>query len=251
MDGTSGRTLQTVETSLAVIDVIQKRDGARISEVADELDLALSTVHGHLNTLVQNEYLIKEGDEYDISLTFSEKAEYAKTRKKVFQLAEETVTKLADETGHRAYFVVEEHGWAKYVHTATGNPSVKVSGRIDHLHASAAGKAILAHMPDERVEEIIDEKGLPAMTAKTITDREELESEFERIREQGVSFNKGETIEGLYAAGVPVKGIDNRVVGSLSVSGAKKKMEGPWFTEELPELLAGVANELELNISHT
>lgn len=251
MADTSGRTLQTVETSLAVIDVIQKRNGARISEVADELDLALSTIHGHLNTLVQNEYLIKEGDEYDISLTFTDKAEYAKTRKKVFQLAEETVARLADETGHRAYFVVEEHGWAKYVHTNTGNPSVKVSGRIDYLHASAAGKAILAHMPEERVEEIIAEKGLPDVTSNTIADREKLETEFERIREQGVSFNRDETIEGLYAVGVPVKGANNRVIGALSVSGAKKKMEGKWFTEELPELLGGVANELELNISHS
>jgi DNA-binding IclR family transcriptional regulator len=65
------------------------------------------------------------------------------------------------------------------------------------MHLTSAGKAILAHYPRERVEEIIDHRGLDSATPNSITEREALFKELEDIRERGFSFNNQENIEGL------------------------------------------------------
>lgn len=248
------RTVKTTETVFAILEILKERDGARITEVAEALELAKSTVHRHLTTLVEREYAVKEGDVYHVSLRFIELGEHARDRKKGYQLARTNVEELATETDERVQFIVEEHGWAVYVHRALGSHGVQTDpgiGKRIPLHATSAGKSILAYLPDDRVSWIIDQRGLPAITDHTITDREELFDDLESIREQGYSVNNQENVDGLRAIGVPVLRPDNRVLGALSVSGPTRRMKGDWFAHELPDLLLGTANELELNIAHS
>lgn len=121
--------VKAVQTSIGVIEALYERDGARIDELADALDVSKSSVHRHLSTLRQANYVTKEGDTYYLSMQFLELGHYVCNRKEVFQLAEPKVKELAEETGERAQFVVEEHGYVRYVHRATGEHAVKtISG---------------------------------------------------------------------------------------------------------------------------
>jgi DNA-binding IclR family transcriptional regulator len=119
------------------------------------------------------------------------------------------------------------------------------------LHSVAAGKSILAHMSEEDVWQIIEDRGLPKITENTITDSETLFEELEMIREQGYSVNDQENLDGLKAIGAPILGADGQVIGALSVSGPTHRMKGEYFESELPDLLLGVVNELELNIAYS
>jgi DNA-binding IclR family transcriptional regulator len=56
------RTIKALERSLEIIDAIRELDGARVTELAEYLGYPASTVHSHLATLRDNEYLTKEGD---------------------------------------------------------------------------------------------------------------------------------------------------------------------------------------------
>lgn len=252
MAGKSGSgTIGAVERSIEIVDAIQELEGARVSELAEYLNLAPSTIHSHLKTLEEHRYLIKEGDIYQIGLEFLNKGGSARVRKSSHRLSFDIVEELAEETQERAQFLTEEHGRGYYLHTASGSNAVVVRariGRINYLHGSAAGKAILAFLPEEKVEAIFNQWGLPEFTENTITDREELLDELETTRERGYSFNFGESVTRLRAVGVPVLDPNDRVVGSLSLSGPKHRLEGEKFTDEIPNLLLGAANELELNI---
>lgn len=57
-----------------------------VSELADELNTAKSTVHGYLSTLHDQRYLVKEGDTYHIGMKFLRLGEYARTRKTEYEL---------------------------------------------------------------------------------------------------------------------------------------------------------------------
>ncbi len=246
-------TVGATDTVLSILETLQDLDGARVSEIADELDVSKSTVHRHLKTLENREYVAREGDEYVIGLRFLDVGEYVKTRKKAYGMAESKVKEIAEETNERAQFIVEEHGMAVYVHREIGERAVHTDpgvGKRIPLHATAAGKAIMAHLEDARVDELLETRGLPALTDNTLTDEAELREELETIRERGYSFNRQENIKGLQAIGVPVMAPDGRVIGALSVSGPTKRMTGERYHTELPELLMGVANELELNIAY-
>ncbi|MDL5363474.1 IclR family transcriptional regulator [Halalkalicoccus sp. NIPERK01] len=251
MAGTSRTTVASVERSYEIVHALQELNGARVHELATHLDLAPSTIHKHLVTLEQLGYARKEGDEYRVGMRFLTIGGHIRNSRRGYRLAIEMVSRLVEEVDERAQFVVENGGRGIYLHTEISQHSVQIdryTGKRRYLHSSAAGKAILAYLPDDRVEEIIDRWGLPAETAETITDREELYDELERIRSVGVAFNDGESIKGLRAVGVPVMTPHDSVLGAFSVSAPAHRLKGDLYGEELPDLILGFANELELNL---
>lgn len=254
-DTGSPETLSTVKRAFEVVDTLREMEGARVTELAEEHDIAPSTAHKYLATLDQEGFAVKEGDVYHVGLDFLDLGTYAKNRKPGYRLSTEKVREIAEETGERAQFVVEEHGRGIYLHTEASNSGAVLMDRRNgihrYLHSTASGKAILAHLPDDRVNEIIDEHGLPAETEQTITDRDALFEELERIREDGVAYNDEESVEGLRSVGVPVKGSDGFVFGSLSVSGPSNRLKDTVYREEIPDQLLGHANEIELNVRYS
>lgn len=251
--GDGGRGLQTVETAFEILETLLELDGARVTELADELDAAQSTVHGYLKTMFDRGYVVKDGDVYHVGLRFLDLGGHARQRKRGYRLAGEKVNELASETEERVQFIVEEHGRGVYVHTGTGNQAVQMNARIgkmNYLHASAAGKAILAFESREAVEAMIDRWGLPEITENTITDRDELFEELETIRSRGYSVNKQESTVGLRSVGVPIRTESDGVLGALSLSGPSNRLRGEPFEETIPALLSGAANELELKIEY-
>ena len=250
--GKGSRTLKTSTLSFRVIELLEELEGARVTEVAEELDIPPSTAHSHLATLEELGYVIKEGDFYHPSLEFLRHGNYVRNRKEEYRIAEMYTDKLHERTDCRSIFVVEEHGRGVFLHTASGErPEWRHEelGNKLYLHNTAVGKAILAEMPDRRVDEILERWGLPEQTDRTITDREELMDELDAVRERGYAFNRGENITDMWAVGVAVTGRDGQVVGAFSASGAAKTMQGDWFTDELPESVLGIANEFELDLS--
>lgn len=247
-----GRTLKTSTLSFRVVEVLERLEGARVTEVAEELEIPPSTAHNHLATLEELGYVVKEGDFYHPSLEFLRLGHYVRNRKEEYRIAELYTQKLNDRTDCRSIFVVEEHGRGVFLHTASGDrPEWRHEdlGNKLYLHSTAVGKAMLAELPPRRVDEIVDRWGLPEQTDNTITDREELEAELEEVRDLGYAFNRGENISKMWAVGVAVTGRDGQVVGAFSVSGAAETMRGEWFENELPETVLGVANEFELDLS--
>lgn len=104
--------VKTTQRSLDIIETLREMDGARLTELADRLELPNSTVHNHLSTLMERDYVLKDGDVYRVSLRFLDLGEYARNRRKVYELAKPEIGELADETGEVANLLVEENGWA-------------------------------------------------------------------------------------------------------------------------------------------
>ncbi|WP_117362536.1 IclR family transcriptional regulator [Natrarchaeobaculum sulfurireducens] len=252
-DNSSRNRVTTTETTFEIIELLKKRDGGRLSEIATELGLAKSTIHRHLSTLKDLEYVIQEDDVYRTGFRFLEIGEQTRTRCSEYQLAHEKVTALASETEERAQFITEEFGRGVYIFREIGEHAVQTDSEIGKripIHATAAGKAILASLPDSRVDEIIEQRGLPSLTKHTITSKSTLLKEIDEIREQGYSVNDQENTVGLRAVSVPVKYENGEPLGALSISGPTHRFQGELLEQTLPDLLLGTANELELNIQY-
>jgi DNA-binding IclR family transcriptional regulator len=254
MTRSGARKIGSAERVFDIIEILRDYDGATVSVVADELDTAVSTAHQYLHTIEERSFIVRENNEYHVSLRFLDYGTYARSLQPAQQLAKEKVQELAEETGERAQYVVPQHGSAVVLYTATEKKAVKTGvtpGTHAPLHASAAGKAIIASFSDERIFDIIETKGLHPLTEHTITDRDHLLTELERIREEDVAFNDQEHMNRLRAVGVPVRNPNDDVMGALSVSAPTNRFKGDIFTQEIPDLLLGTANELELNIEYS
>lgn len=248
-------SIEAVDRSIQIVETLRELEGAGVTEIAEELGWAKSTAFTHLRTLEKNEYLVRDGDEYDLSLRFLDFGEYVKDRRAVYSSIEPRLDELASRTGKRVQFITNEHGYGVYVRIAEGNHSVNTGSTLGRrrtvLHATAAGKSILAYLPESEVERILDRRGLPRLTQNTITDRAELYDELAAIRDRGYAINHEEHIQGLRAIAAPVRTPADEVVGSISIADAAHRMKGESFEEELPELLLGVANEVELEIAYS
>ncbi|MFB6095531.1 MAG: IclR family transcriptional regulator, partial [Halodesulfurarchaeum sp.] len=207
---------------------------ATTTRVADRLGLAKSTVHRHLRTLHSLGYVVKEGDTYRLSLRFLQLSEQPRNRKEGFIIAKQKVIELAQETDLSALFLVEEGFEGVYMHRAGSQHPLRsdtMLGNRRPLHALATGKAILAEWPDERVEAFIERRGLPKLTANTITEPEALFEELEHIRERSYAVNRGEHMDGLKAVGVPVADPSDDLLGGLGVFGPQSKLPDDRLSE--------------------
>ncbi|MFC7157796.1 IclR family transcriptional regulator [Halomarina halobia] len=250
VERTGGRQVQAVQISCDILQALRELDGGGVTELATHLDVSKAAVHGHLSTLYRNEFVVKEGDTYHVSLRFVDFGEFAKNSIPIYEIAREETDALADQTGEVAQLMVEEHGRGVYLHKAVGDKAIKTrsyAGERKYLHCTALGKSILAHLPMEHVDEIVEHHGLPKQTDRTISTRDELKTELEQVRERGVSFDDEEILQGLRCVAAPVIGHDDTLYGAISVSGPTSRMKGERFTEELPELVKGAANVIQVN----
>lgn len=253
-EGTNRGLKQTTLRSLSIVETLEALDSATFATVAKEVGLAKSTTYAHLETLREAGYVVKEGERYRLSLEFFHIGGSLVTRKPYYRMIKAKVRDLARMTDERAQFIVEEDGRGIYLVTDAESPTAVQAdvylGKWVSLHSTAAGKAILASLPRARVEAIISERGLPAETEYTITDREALFEELDAVSERGYAYNKSERVPKQWAIGVPVVGRHGELIGGLSVSGPENRMKGERISEELPSTLLGVANEIELNLAH-
>lgn len=257
MESATPGTVRTTERSLAIVGLVQRRGGAGLATLVDELDLAKSTVYKHLCTLERNGYLVKEDGTYHIGLKFHHRGEYARLRKRGYRLAGRTVRDLAERTNEEVDFVVENDGRVITIHESyhPSNPyhdevdfsagDLSRSGTYYHMHCTAAGKAILAGLPAERVESIVEKWGLPERTDRTRTTLRALYEDLERARERGYAVADEEYADGLRAIGVAVENPDGSLLGGLSMSVPTYRREDGGFEEDASRLIREAAADLE------
>ncbi|WP_135822146.1 IclR family transcriptional regulator [Halostella litorea] len=254
MGSEAANPVRSVETAFTVLETLRRLDGAGVTAVAEELDMPKSSVYNHLETLEQEEYVVKEGSEYYVGLRFLDLGRYARQRDDLYGTARPELGALADETDELVNLLVEEHGQGVYLCRVRGDRAVNVAasaGNRVYLHSTALGKAVLAYMPERRVDEIIANHGMPAETERTTTDPEELKAQLAEVRELGVAFDREERIDGLCCVAVPVLDDKDRPIAAISVSGPRSRMKGERLVSEIPELLESAANVVELNLTYS
>lgn len=249
-DTGSPRKVQSDLKLIGILNTLKNSEGKTITELADELDLAKSTVHAHVHTLADEGYLVQSGGKFLLSLRMLDFGGSVQERY-LDELIRQKVDTLAFETQERAQFVVEEQGVGVHLYCSYGKNAVQTNvwiGRHFPLHISAAGKAILAHLPEERRESIL-RNDLVAFTDHTITDPDELRDELAEIRENKYAINQQESTRGLRAVGVPIEHEREGVIGAISISGPIHRIKGDVLHEEMPSQLLGVTNEIELKLA--
>ena len=245
--------IKSTAFSFDIIEYIHKEGSATLSEITSKFDKPKSTVHDHVATLTELNYVVKEGPDYRISIKFLDLGGRARNRSPFFQVAREDVRQLAAATGEHANLMVEENGLGYFLYKERGPQSVRLDtyeGMGVYLHTTAMGKTILSEMSDEKRERIIDTYGLPEVTSNTITNYDILMEELATIRERGYAIDNEERIEGIRCIAAPIT-TANTVIGAVSISAPRSRMDGERFTEEISAEILSTANIIEVNYQYT
>lgn len=246
----SGQVIKSAEKTLQIMELLFEYDGMTASELAEVMDTSPSTAYRYLKTLENRGYAVEEDNCYYLGLRFLQHSRYIQERKKEYTMARPIVQNLAEETGERCQFYVLENRAVVAVCRETGDRGVLTDSQVGKelpIHATSAGKSILAFMPESKRSDLIQELTLTEETEKTLTEVESLKDELSNIRDQGVSYNLGEYIEKLHGISIPIRQ-QERVAGTLTVSGPAHRLTEEVLKTETLETLRGYANELELKI---
>ncbi|WP_340098807.1 IclR family transcriptional regulator [Salinibaculum salinum] len=254
-DTPNGASVGSTERSFAILEQLAAEQGSGVSALAETLSLSKSTVHNHLQTLRKLGYVVKNGDEYRLGLQFLGLGDRARQRHDLYHVAKPETDSLVEAVGERAQVMVEEDGVGIYVYQSLADQAVRTDshiGTVVDLHATAVGKAYLAHLSDERLDAILDRDDFAEQTPNTLTDTEALRTELDEIAEQGYAFNDEERTVGMRAVGAPILADDDdRVLGALSVSGPTTRMNGSWYHEEVPEMVAQSARVIGIRATYS
>ncbi|WP_262177433.1 IclR family transcriptional regulator [Haloarcula laminariae] len=244
------RKIGAVQKTCRILEILSTKGEAGITDIAEEMDFSKSAVHGHLATLEDEGFVVKDGHQYHLSLRFVDIAESVKGRIAKREIVREQVRKLAEQSGEVVHFGSEENGQVVYLAKSKGADAVETASRVGKrmpMHSTSLGKAILAQLPAERVETILEQHELTQRTEHTITDRDALLDELETTREQGYSIDDEENIPGVRCVGMSVTDPEAGVFGALSISGPSQRMTNERIESELAETVAQAANVIEVN----
>jgi DNA-binding IclR family transcriptional regulator len=225
---------------LRILETLHREGPITITEVADTLDRSPSNVLAHLTTLREQEFVVKEEQQYRPGLRYFEIGEMVKHSYGLFTHGRDAADELAEETGEYVWLMVEEYGNGYYLYKSGGERAVETGaytiGSSWHLNTIAGGKAVLAHMDETEVDEILDKHGFGSMTDNSITDRAELKEELDTIREDGIAYDFEEAAIGIRSIAAPVFGVDG-MIGAIAISGPPSRIEGERLAETLPRAL--------------
>lgn len=118
-------------------------------------------------------------------------------------------------------------------------------GELSPIYITAAGKAILAFLSDEEINEYISSVEMTSYTKTTIIDPEKLRKQLNEVHRDGLAYSFEERIEGITAIAAPVFDMHNSVVGSLVVPTPTFR-----FTPEKKEQVENALRDISPRLSH-
>jgi DNA-binding IclR family transcriptional regulator len=125
-----------------------------------------------------------------------------------------------------------------------GTSGVAIHVEVDyrfHLHTSAPGKAMLAHLPKKERNEIISRIIFKRFTPSTITNPKDFQAELDAVISRGYSTDISEQFEGMYCIGVPVFDETKKVVAAIWTTGVAAQLPLRIFPDVAKTLKKGAA----------
>ncbi|MFC7615743.1 IclR family transcriptional regulator [Actinokineospora soli] len=213
--------MKSADRTVDVLEVLADSDRKlTLAELQRALEVPKSSLHGILRTLVARGWVETDerGSAYGIGLRALRTGAAFLDRDPVVRAAGSVLARLRrqlDETVHLARL---DGGEVVYLASRESQHHLRVMSRIGRrlpAHATALGKALLAHRDWEEVTLLLPDKPA-ALTDLTVTDRDGLRAEWEQTRLRGWAHEDGQNTPGLVCFAVAVPGVP--VVDAISCS---------------------------------
>jgi IclR family acetate operon transcriptional repressor len=247
-------TVQSIERAIAILrSFTEVEPELRVTELASRLDLHKSTVSRILATLQQGGLVSQnpESGKYRLGLGLISLAGVALGRLDVRGVAQPYLNKLVAFTQETVNITVMEGHECVNIERARSPQPIRYEGWIGRrtpLHCTAAGKVLLAYLPNgERAVRLA--LPLATYTSKTVTDGQNLEEDIAQIRQQGYAIVHEEFEEGFSGIAAPIFNHEGQVLAAVSVSGPTYRM-GPGTAENFIEPLQEISQTISAEMGY-
>ena len=234
----------SVKKTFEILRVVSAaKEGIGISELAKELKLAKSTVHGMTSALEEVGALNRDpvSKKYSLGFTLFELGRKAYARIDLKDLARPVLDDLMEKTQTSVFLGVRNWEHVTVLDIVESRDDLKITSPIGTtipLLAGAVGKVFLASMNEEKANYIIRTHGLTKYTEHTITDPAKYEEEINRVRQNGYAIDDEEYILGVKAVAASIKGERRAAIWSVGFKASLNE-------EKMRVLIAATKNAAE------
>ena len=228
-----------VERALAILEAVaQESDGLSNAEISRKLQIPKSSASYILRTLENQGYLnrLAETGKYRVGLKVLSLSRGALSGIDVREVALPIMRHLMEKTNLTCHLAILDGPDAVYIEKVEPQGFIRMDtwvGRRMRVHATSVGKALVAHIPQERLERILAERSMEKRTSKTITTLPRLLKDLEKVRQQGYAVDDEENNMGARCVGAPVFNQDGAIEASIGLSGTTNQVN----PETMPRIL--------------
>ncbi len=239
----------SLEKGLRVLEAIIENDGLTVTETANKLDINRASAHRFITTLRDLGYVRKnQHNTYKATFKMLEMGMMQADKFEIRQLAKPLMRDLAAEFDETVNLGILDHGQVIYLDKVESREILRMDsgvGTACHPCPTAIGKAMLAFLPEDELDEYLHILNIPAYTRHTITDPKLLAAEFAKIRKQGYAVDNEELALDLYCIGAPIFDFNGYPSYALSLSGPTRRMKS---LKNIPRRLVEAANNLSAQL---
>jgi len=214
-----------VTRALDLLEILGRSPrGLTLSELSRRLEIPKSTTHYLIHTLTARGYMqrIPLTRQYSLGLrAFDIKSDNAEEWH-MRDFFSPWIREVAEATSLGAQISVLKGSEGMVIDRfdCRSVPSTTRSGHHFRLHCTAAGKALIAWLPDPDLEKIFPNRFLAKFTTKTIADFDKLKGQLAEVRKRHYAVNDEEYHLDRRAVAAPILNDDGNVIASLSVDGS-------------------------------
>ena len=239
--------VQSVERIFQLIESLAAHPaGAGLQRLAQDTDLAKSTVHRLLASLVSLGYAAQdENGRYRLTLKMFELSSGIVNSMDIMDVAKVHLERLAQRTGEAVHLVIRDGQDIVYIYKTESGP-MRMSSRVglrSPLYCTGVGKAILATLPADEVTNIWQHTTPQKLTTLTIVEFDALQAQLAEVRTNGYAIDDEENELGVRCVAVAIPGVGGRADSAFSISGL-----APYMTPERIRRIATLAQDARTDI---
>lgn len=216
-------TVRTLSRGLNILEALAAMPNMTVAEVANEVDLPLSTVYRLLETLQARGFVDhdEQAGGYSIGLQAFHVGNAFVRRNTLVGAANSEMINLVQDVNETVNLALRDRHEAVYLHQVEGSRLVKMFTQVGArtpLHASGVGKVLLAWEDGQLVQELLTQAGLVSFTPNTMTRYGDVLLELRKTRDRGYGLDWEERELGVVCVAAPVRNHLGTVIAALSVS---------------------------------
>lgn len=236
---------QSVRRALEVVELLAGEPRSP-SDLAEVLDTHRSTALRLLQTLADAGYARRLPDgRYGLGYRMIGLAQRAQEQFDLRTIGHPHLVALTAQTGCTTHLAAIDNGHVVYVDKVEPTDSPRILSQIGRpvpLHTAGAAKAILAALPGDRLDALLDGWAFTRHSPSTITTREAFLADLDTTRARGYAVDDGEYEDYITCVAVPVRDATGVVVASISVTALRAIRDLTSLVTDLPRLRQAATN---------
>lgn len=242
--------IQVSERIFNTIECLAQNGAMGLQDLSSALGLNKSTVHRILTSLICMDYVRQdtETSKYSLSFKICGLSNQILAKNSMIDIARPYIKELSANSGETVHLVQLDGISAIYIDKVEASQNsirmISMVGKSIPLYCSGVGKAILADMPDSKIESIWKRSSIHPFTEHTVTKYTDFMKLIEEARKAGYALDNEENELGVRCIAVSLKDYNGRSNYAVSISAPKDRM-GDGRILELKEMILKVKQQIE------